>query len=236
MPSLISGPPGFRINRSIERAPASAIAALKVFPVAIIGDAIGRRSVMDAGIKPLVSGWKLAGPAVTVEVRPADNLMIHAALAIVQPGDVLVINAHGNLDCGLWGGILHACAERRKIAGVVIDGAVRDSAELRAGAIPVFTRGINPCGGDKEGPGQVNFPIACGGVPITPGDAIVGDGDGVVVISSELAAQAPALAQARVDAERKWLAAIESGDAMLPFVVPNLRRYGVLGPDETLSS
>ena len=189
---------------------------------------------MDAGIKALVPEWKLAGPAVTVEVRPGDNLMIHAALAIAQPGDVLAINAHGNLDCGLWGGILHAVAARRKIAGIVIDGAVRDSAELRAGTIPVFTRGINPCGGDKEGPGQVNFLIACGGVPIQPGDAIVGDADGVVVISRELAAQAPSLAQARIDAERKWLAAIETGEAMLPFVVPTLRRYGVLGPDETL--
>ena len=234
MPSSISGAPGFRINRSIDRVPASTIAALREFPVAIIGDAIGRRSVMDAGIKPLVPEWKLAGPAVTVEVRPGDNLMIHVALAMTQPGDVLVINAHGNLDCGLWGGILHACAERRNIAGIVIDGAVRDSAELRAGAIPVFTRGVNPCGGDKEGPGQVNFPIACAGVPIQPGDAIVGDCDGVVVISRELAAQAAGLAQARIDAERKWLAAIEAGEAMLPFVVPNLRRCGVLASDEAL--
>lgn len=234
MSSTISGSPGFRLRRVIDRADQATVAALKTYPVAIICDAIGRRSVMDAAIKPLVPEWKLAGPVVTVEVRPGDNLMIHAGLALAKPGDVLVIDAKGNLDCGLWGGILHALAAQRKIAGVVIDGAVRDSAELRASAIPVFTRGVNPCGGDKEGPGQVNFPISCGGVPVAPGDVVVGDGDGVVVVAAELVQRAPGQAQARIDAESKWLALIENQASALPFVVSNLRRYGVLRDDEDL--
>jgi RraA family protein len=230
----ISGQPGFRLRRAIDRADAKVVTALAKYPVAIVGDALGRRGVMHQAIKPLVPEWKLAGPAVTVEVRPGDNLMIHTGLALAQPGDVLVIDAKGNLDCGLWGGILHALAARRQIAGVVIDGAVRDLAELRASPIPVFARGVNPCGGDKEGPGQVNFPISCGGVPVMPGDVVLGDGDGVLVVPSELSAQAPALAQGRIDAEGKWLAAIDGGVDVLPFVVPNLRRYGVLREDEDL--
>ncbi len=230
----VFGPPGFCVRRDIRRVPADVMSRLSRYPVAIIGDGMGRRGVMDAAIKPLSPNWKLCGPAVTVEVRPGDNLMMHVALAVVQPGDVLVVNAHGNLSCGLWGGIMHAIAAKRGLAGLVIDGAVRDSLELVASGIPVFARGINPCGGDKEGPGQVNFPIACGGVPILPGDAIVGDADGVIVVPAERASDAVAASQQRIDAEKAWLERIAAGELVLPFVVPNLRRYGVLGADETI--
>lgn len=227
----ILGKPGFCIVAEIERPRAELVHSLRRYPIAIIGDGFGRRGIMDAGIKPLDPALSMAGPAVTVEVHPADNLMIHAALRLAREGDVLVVNAHGNLDHGLWGEITTAVAIRKKLAGVIVDGAVRDARELSQCGFPVYARGVNPAGGGKDGPGQLNMPISCGGVAVMPGDIVVGDADGVVVVPASQAEDAIRCAQERLDIETNRLDAIRNGPAEAlnsDWVTTALRAAGVL--------
>lgn len=231
------GKQGFCIEEQIERAPQELLDELRRFAVALIGDGMGACGIMDSGIKPLDRVARICGPAITVETRAADNLMIHAALKLAQAGDVLVVNGHGCLSAGIWGELTTRMAMRKKLGGIVLDGAVRDSCELAASGFPVFCRGVSPCGGGKEGPGQVNLPISCGGVPVYPGDAIVADADGVAVVPRAAIASAIAGARKKAEAERARMAAIAGSDAEVIYpgwLIPMLRAKGVLGPDETL--
>lgn len=237
MSAPILGKPGFCIRTDIDRPDPAVVRALADHQVAIIGDGIGRRAIMDAGIKPLNPTSVFAGPAVTVEVPPADNLMIHAALKLAGEGDVLVINAGGALGHGIFGELTTRMAIRKKLAAVVVDGAVRDSLELAGCGLPIFTRGVNPTGGGKDGPGQINMPITCGQVVVNPGDIVVGDADGVIVVPLNQAAEALKHAQGRIAAEDKRMKAITDGpiEAIYPdWLIPTLREKGVLGPEDTL--
>lgn len=129
-----------------------------------------------------VSGPYLAGPALTIRTRPSDNLMVHRALDLAEPGDVLVVDACGGSDHAIIGGLMARYASHRGIAGIVIDGAVRDVEDLVNLGLPVFARGVNPNGPYKDGPGEINTPISCGGEAVLPGDLILGDADGVAVV------------------------------------------------------
>ncbi len=236
-PGQMLGKPGFCMVPEIKRLDADIIRHLGEFPVAIIGDGLGRRAIMDAGIKPLDASLTMVGTAVTVEVHPADNLMIHAALRIAREGDVLVINAHGDLGHGIWGELTTRMAIRKKLAGIVIDGAVRDSRELSTCGLPIFVRGVNPTGGSKDGPGQINMPTSCGGVAVLPGDVVVGDADGVIVVPAAQANAAIGLAEARIAAETKRMKAIKDGPAegIYPdWLIPTLRKSGVLADGDEL--
>jgi regulator of RNase E activity RraA len=124
---------------------------------------------------------RLTGPALTVLTRPGDNLAVHQAIDLAQPGDVLVVNAGGHVDRAVTGEIVYRYAVSRGIAGVVIDGAVRDGAEIAAGTAPVFSRGVTHAGPWKNGPGEIRGPVAIGGTVVCCGDLVVGDGDGLVV-------------------------------------------------------
>ncbi|MCH7963389.1 MAG: 4-carboxy-4-hydroxy-2-oxoadipate aldolase/oxaloacetate decarboxylase [Bacteroidetes bacterium] len=233
----VYGQPGFCLVKEVDRIQKETIEKLGKFKSAIIGDGMGRRGIMDHGIKPLNPELIMCGSAITVELRPGDNLMLHAALKIAQPGDVIVVNAHGNLSTSCWGELTTRMSIRKGLAGCVIDGALRDSRELASIGFPMFCRGINPCGGGKEGTGQVNMPISCGGVIIHPGDVVVGDADGVVVIPHQIAENAIKWAQHRHEVEKKRFAAIAGEDleGIYPkWVIPTLRAKGILGDDETL--
>ncbi|QVQ52647.1 RraA family protein [Spiractinospora alimapuensis] len=129
-----------------------------------------------------ISGRYLAGIAITVRTRPSDNLMVHRALDLAEPGDVLVVDACGGSAHAIIGGLMARYASHRGIAGIVVDGAVRDVEDLNALGLPVFARGLNPNGPYKDGPGEINTPIGCGGEAVLPGDLILGDADGVVVV------------------------------------------------------
>lgn len=237
MPHRRLGEPGFCLVTDIDRPQRAHVEALARFSVALIGDGLGRRAIMDAGIKPLAPTMRLAGPAVTVEVHAGDNLMIHAALKLASAGDVLVINGRGDLSHGIWGGLVTTMALRLGLAGVVVDGAVRDSDELVASGFPVFSRGINPTGGTKDGLGQVNMPISCGGVPVMPGDVVIGDADGIVVVPAPEAAAASERAAQREAAEARRIEAIRAGpiDTIYPaWLMPTLRAKGILSDDDGL--
>jgi RraA family protein len=177
---------------------------------------------------------KVAGPAFTVEVRPGDNLMIHAALALARPGDVIVVDGKGDLSCALTGALMAAHAKKAGIAGFVIDGAVRDTDDCARGDFPIFAAGCNPNGPLKGAAGRINWPVSVAGTVVNPGDLIVGDADGVVVVPRETAAEIVKGAQAKVEAEDQRMAAIGRGELAQGWVAEGLRSVGALGKDETL--
>jgi 4-hydroxy-4-methyl-2-oxoglutarate aldolase len=156
------------IIRDFERVPASIVARAAEFQPAILADVAGRRGALDGRIKALRPRMKLAGTALTVEVRPGDNLMIHAAIAMARPGDVLVIDGKGDQSAALMGTIMMTACQKLGIAGVVMDGACRDSLEIDEMDFPVFSVGTNPNGPTKKVGGRIGHPVSVGGVTVRP--------------------------------------------------------------------
>jgi 4-hydroxy-4-methyl-2-oxoglutarate aldolase len=181
-------------------------------PTGVIGDCMGRCNGMVAAIKPAWPGATILGPALTVRTFPADNLMIHKAVTLAKPGDVLVVNAGGYTDYAVFGDLLGLSCKVHKIAGIVIDGATRDAEGLRAIGFPVFSRAILPAGPFKDSPGAINVPVSCGGVPVHPGDIIVGDADGVMVVPRRHAADILTKSRAAVTKEQGMRARIQNGE------------------------
>lgn len=195
-------PVGYRINPRAAQPDEKLIEELRSIPVAVAGDCLGR-SVDAVGLRPYHGNRKavLCGPAVTVRVRPGDNLMIHKAMLMAQPGDVLVIDGGGDLTQALIGGLMRTTAVARKLCGFVIDGAIRDVVEWEENGMPVFAKGNTHRGPSKDGPGEINVPIACAGMVVNPGDLVLGDADGVISIRPE---ELPALLRAaRVHLEKE---------------------------------
>jgi RraA family protein len=172
---------GFRIFTRIHRAPRALVEQFRGLPVANIADEMNRGFCLDAHIRPM-NRAPLLGVAFTVRVRPGDNLMLHRAIDMAEPGDVIMVDAQGELANAISGELMMAWAARRGIAGVVVDGAMRDADVIGGMDFPVYARGITPRGPYKSGPGEINVPVACGGVVVHPGDIVAGDADGVLVI------------------------------------------------------
>ena len=223
------------IRREFERVPSDVVKRAAGFQPAILADIAGRRGTMNSRIAALSPGMKCCGPAFTVEVRAGDNLMIHTAMTMAKPGDVLVIDGKGDLTCALMGAIMiNACAQL-KLAGVVVDGAVRDTLELRELGFPVFAVGANPNGPLKVAPGRINWPISCGGIAVAPGDLVSADADGVLVVEREKAASLLDGAAKKVAEETARIAAIKQGRELRPkWLEATLRTAGVLKDGETL--
>jgi 4-hydroxy-4-methyl-2-oxoglutarate aldolase len=177
---------------------------------------------------------KLAGPALTVDVRPGDNLMIHAAMSLAKPGDVLVIDGKGDQTAALMGTIMMTACKQLGLAGVVIDGAVRDSLEIDEMDYPVFAAGTNPNGPTKNVPGRIGHPVQCGGVTVHPGDFVLGDADGVVVVEREKIASLIPLAQKKVQDESARIQQIKQGNTNATWLLAALRTAGALKDGETL--
>jgi len=223
------------IRRDFERVSADVVKRASKFQAAIIADVAGRRGTMNGRIAPVSPQMKCAGPAFTVEVRPGDNLMIHTAMTMAKPGDVLVIDGKGDRTCALMGAIMINACKQLKLGGVVIDAAIRDSLDLREIGFPVFAVGANPNGPTKFVPGRINWPISCGGIAVAPGDLIVGDADGVLVVEREKAASLLEAAQKKEDDETARIAAIKQGKDLKPkWLDASLRAAGLLKEGETL--
>jgi 4-hydroxy-4-methyl-2-oxoglutarate aldolase len=222
------------IIREFERVPADVVRQAGEYQAAIIADVAGRRGALHGRIRPVTSRMKLAGPAFTVEVRPGDNLMIHAAMSMAKPGDVLVIDGKGDLGAALMGTIMMTACKQLGLAGVVIDGAVRDTLELEEMGFPVFAAGANPNGPTKNVPGRIGHPVSVGGVTVRPGDFVLGDADGVVVVEREKIAALVPQAAKKVADESARIAAIKQGDTAAKWLVPALRTAGVLKEGESL--
>jgi RraA family protein len=162
----------------------STVAGFATVPAANVGDAQERFGIA-VGLAPVWRGARLVGRARTVWTRSGDNLYIHKALDVAQPGEVIVVNGHGDLSRALIGDLIGLRARSLGIAGFVIDGAVRDADALKELGLPVFARGITPAGPYKHGPGRLDVPIAVGGVVVSPGDLVVADADGVVIVHAD---------------------------------------------------
>lgn len=158
------------------------LARAAALPVANLGDAMDRLNVVDGAIHAVWPGARLTGPAFTVLTAGGDNRAIHEALEQVQPGDVLVVNGQGSTHRALIGELIGGRAKVRGVAGMLIDGAVRDSAGLAELGFPVFARSVSPAGPYRNGPGRLQVPVAIGGVVVQPGDLIVADDDGAAVV------------------------------------------------------
>jgi len=196
---------------------------------ATLHEAQGQTGALASAIKPLDPLRRLAGPALTVDAKPGDNLVIHYALTFAQPGDVLVVDAKGYTEAGPWGDILTLAAQKSGISGLVIDGAVRDGDTILKMGFPVFSRGLSIRAAQKNQPGRVNIPIICGGIGISPGDWIMGDRDGVVAIPSESVSAVIAAAKKREAAEIALRKGIEGGKSTVELLglEASLRRVGL---------
>jgi regulator of RNase E activity RraA len=189
---------------------------------------MGRFRFMDPGIQ-MRTGLPLCGPAVTVMTRPADNLMIHKAMEIAAPGDVIVVNTSGNTTSAVFGELMGNSAVAARLGGVVIDGAIRDVAGLAALGLPAFSRTVSAGGCDKDGPGEINVPIACGNTVVAPGDIVVGDEDGIAVVPLGEAEDVLALVQALMQREVARIAEIRAGKVFRSEINETLKARGVLG-------
>lgn len=200
---------GLRIYKSINRPSKGLIESFAGLPVANIADMMNRMFCIDARIRP-VNSASLLGPAFTIKSRPGDNLLLHKALDLAQPGDILVVDAQGDMSNAIIGELMVMWAKKRGLGGFVIDGAIRDIGALKKMDIPVYAAGITPAGPYKDGPGEINVPVSCGGVVINPGDILVGDEDGLVVIKPEDAPELLKKTKAKNLAEQKTMEEIEN--------------------------
>ena len=222
------------IIRDFERVSPELVAEGKQFQAAIFADVAGRRGAMHGRIRALRPNMQVAGPALTVEVRPGDNLMIHAAIAMAKPGDVLVIDGKGDQTSALMGTIMMTACKQLGIAGVVMDGAARDSLEIDEMDFPVFSVGTNPNGPTKNIGGRIGHPVNCGGVTVHAGDFVIADADGVVVVErAQVAGLIPACHK-KVEDEAKRIAQIQQGNTAATWLPAALRAAGVLKEGETL--
>jgi RraA family protein len=217
---------GLQIRKRQRQVDERTVDSFRAMPVANVSDCMSRMTAAGARLRPMHASGKLAGPALTVKTRPGDNLMIHKALDMAQPGDVLVVDGGGDLTSALVGEIMVSYAITRGIAGFVINGAIRDYDMIRAGTFPVFAAGVTHRGPYKDGPGEINVPVAIDGMVIAPGDLILGDADGCLCVPYDDVEPVYRAVTEKMAAEVKTLAAIAERRHDTSWVDAALKRIG----------
>lgn len=206
-----------KIVRKIQRPDDASVKILGAAGVATVHEAQGRSGLLRPYMRPIYPTARLAGPAVTVSSQPGDNLMIHASIEVCKPGDVLVVVTTSESTDGMFGELLGVSCQAHGIAGLIIDAGVRDTAELAGMNFPVFAKAVSAQGTVKNTAGDVNIPVVCAGAMINPGDVIVADADGVVVVPREKAAQVAQASEQRIAKEEKTRQRLRNGELGLDF-------------------
>jgi RraA family protein len=217
---------GLQILKRTRQVPDRLVQAFKGLPVANISDCMTRMTAAGPRLRPMHKSGYLAGPALTVKCRPGDNLMIHKALTMAQPGDVIVVDAGGDLTNSLFGELMTATAVKRGVAGIVLNGAVRDAEEIGQGSFPLYAAGVTHRGPYKDGPGEINVPIAIDGMVIHPGDLVLGDADGLLCVPFDDAEEVLAATRKKMEAEKKTLEDIANGTLDTSWIDATLKRIG----------
>jgi regulator of RNase E activity RraA len=216
-------PAGFRILSRGRKVGSDVVERFARLPVANVSDSMSRLTAGGARLRPMHGGGGMAGPALTVKAPSGDNLMFHKAIALAQPGDVIVVEAGGDLTNALMGEMMLMQIARREVAGVVINGAIRDAAYIRGQKLPVFAAGVTHRGPYKSGPGEINVPVAIDGMVIAPGDLVLGDDDGVLCVPFDQVEEVLKAATAKYDAEQRQMANIKAGTHDASWVDKQLR-------------
>jgi regulator of RNase E activity RraA len=218
---------GFRVLESPAALSAAAVDRFRGMAAANLADAMGRFNFMDPGIQSRTH-LPMCGIAVTVLCRPADNLMMHKALQVAEPGQIVVVNTCGNITSAVFGEMMCHTAAAKKLGGVVVDGAIRDIDGIQRLGMPAFSRSVSPGGCDKDGPGEINVPISCGGTVVMPGDIIVGDDEGIAVIPRDRADEVYALVGELMARETARIAEIKAGGLYKAEIDDSLRKKGII--------
>src|SRR4051812_2017379 len=179
--SSARGKLGFRVLPAPQRLDADIVSRFRGIAAANLADAMGRFNFMDPGIQSRTK-LPLCGLAVTVQCRPADNLMVHKALQVAEPGDIVVVSTCGNTTSAVFGELMCTTAAAKGLGGIIVDGAIRDVDGIARLGVPAFSRSVCPGGCDKDGPGEINVPISCGNTVVMPGDIVVGDEEGIAIV------------------------------------------------------
>lgn len=217
---------GFDIHLRARAVSSDVVEKFRPIPVANISDCMWRMTAGGARLRPMHDGSSLAGPALTVRTRPGDNLLVHKALELAQPGDVVVVDAGGDLTNAIIGEIMTTYAQTRGLAGIVINGAIRDCGAIRRGSFPVYAAGITHRGPYKDGPGEINTVIALDGMTITPGDLILGDEDGLLCVPYEQVDAIYAAATAKMEVEARMMAQIAAGTLDTSWIDARMQAQG----------
>jgi RraA family protein len=219
---------GFRILRRRQCVDFALVERFRVVPVANVSDSMSRMAAAGPRLRPMQAGGGMAGPALTVKLRPGDNLMLHKALDLAEPGDVIVADAGGDLTTAIMGDLMLNYAIQRGVAGIVVNGAVRDVDSIRALDLPVYAAGVTHRGPYKDGPGEINVPVALDGMVVEPGDLVLGDADGVLAVARLAAPEILALAEAKQASEAREMAAFRNGTSDRSWVDRVLRERGCI--------
>lgn len=200
------------INHDFERPSPELLEQFRDIPSSILGDSMNRFNTMDSGIRPLKDGTTLLGTAFTIQMMESSNWEGHIALTMAKAGDVLVIAARGGMYAAVWGHVMTTAAKKIGLAGIIVDGCIRDYAENKAESFPIYCKGVAPGGPHKGWKGNLNVPVACAGVVVNAGDIIVGDDDGIAVVPLAKAEEVLAEAKSRLAKEDEWYRRIEAGE------------------------
>ncbi len=222
-------PVGFAIHQRSRAASPATVEAFRVLPVANVSDCMSRMAAGGPRLTPRHKGGVLAGPALTVKTRPGDNLMIHKSIQLAKPGDVIVVDGGGDLTNALIGELMANSMIKAGVAGIVLNGAIRDAGWIAAHDFPVYAAGVTHRGPYKDGPGEINCVVALDGMVIEPGDLILGDEDGLVCVPFAQLDEVLKATQAKQAAEQTQMANILAGTHDSTWVDASLKRLGCSG-------